>query len=322
MIQTSNINASALQTDVLQTLLRKSFLENGEPSTIFMQLWETPVSQKGWKSVTWPRLNPMKTSLADATLTEGVVPAWHDNTVTTVTATPVLLWDYTKITDVLDMETLLDIVGKQGVELSHNAKRIIDEYVQDVLESDTNVPVIRAGWAATRADLTAANTMNFDLVLDGVTFLTSQGATNERFKIVMHPNVFRDFCSASSTNTWLNKVIYDNYKGIQDWYVTSVENFDIYLSANVKAISVTGTGWDTFLVYPTYCFRKGAYWISDLSALQTYYKPYGSAGRNDPLNQICTIWWKAYFGCALLNPFFLVRLESRATTDYQWQQTI
>jgi len=43
------------------------------------------------------------------------------------------------------METLLDIVGKQGVELSHNAKRIIDEYVQDVLESDSNVPVIRAG---------------------------------------------------------------------------------------------------------------------------------------------------------------------------------
>jgi len=38
MIETSNVNASALQTDVLQTLLRKSFLENGEPSTIFMQL--------------------------------------------------------------------------------------------------------------------------------------------------------------------------------------------------------------------------------------------------------------------------------------------
>ena len=321
MIETSNVNASALQTDVLQTLLRKSFLENGEPSTIFMQLWETPVSQKWWKSVTWPRLNPMKTTLAQATLTEGVVPAWHDNTVTTVTATPVLLWDYTKITDVLDMETLLDIVGKQGVELSHNAKRIIDEYVQDVLESDSNVPVIRAGGAATRAALTASDIMDFDLVLDGVTFLTSQGATNERFKIVMHPNVFRDFCASSSTNTWLNKVIYDNYKGIQDGYVTSVENFDIYLSANVKAISVT-SGGDTFLVYPTYCFRKGAYGISDLSALQTYYKPYGSAGRNDPLNQVCTIWWKAYFGCALLNPFFLVRLESRATTDYQWQQTI
>jgi len=33
----------------------------------------------------------MKTTLAQATLTEGVVPSGHDNTVTTVTATPVLL---------------------------------------------------------------------------------------------------------------------------------------------------------------------------------------------------------------------------------------
>lgn len=324
---TSNVNNpwntnSFTQTDFLETLLRKSFLENGEPSTIFMELWEAPVSQRWYKSVTWPRLNPMKTSLANATLTEGVVPAGHDNTVTTVTATPVLLWDYTKITDVLDMETLLDVIGKQGVELSHNAKRIIDEYVQNVLVSDTTVPYILAWGAVSRAALTSADVMDFNLILDWVTYLTSQGATNERFKIVMHPNTFRDFCSSSSTNTWLNKVIYDNYKGIQDGYVTSVENFDIYLSANVKPISVTGTGWDQFNVYPTFCLRKGAYGISDLSALQTYYKPYGSAWFNDPLNQIATIWWKAYFGCAVLNPYFIVRLESRATTDYQWQTSI
>jgi hypothetical protein len=55
----------------------------------------------------------------------------------------------------------------------------------------------------------------------------------------MHPNSFRDFCDSSSTNTWVNKVIYDNFKGIQDGYVTSIENFDIYLSANIKPESVT-----------------------------------------------------------------------------------
>jgi hypothetical protein len=55
----------------------------------------------------------------------------------------------------------------------------------------------------------------------------------------MHPNSFRDFCDSSSTNTWVNKIIYDNFKGIQDGYVTSIENFDIYLSANIKPVSVT-----------------------------------------------------------------------------------
>lgn len=306
---------------VLVTLLRKSFLENWEPSTIFMQLWEEPVAQNWYKSVTRPRLNPMKTSLAWATLTEWVVPWGHNNTVSTVVATPALLGDYTKISDVLEMETLLTVIKSQGKELYNNAKRIIDEYIQNTLESDNTVPVIRAWGRATRADLTSADVMDFELVLNWVTFLTSQGETNERFKIIMHPNVFRDFCSSSSTNTWINKVIYDNYKGIQDGYVTSVENFDVYVSANVQGIEVT---WDddTFIVYPTYCLRKWAYGTSSLSSLQTYYKGYGSAGTDDPLNQIATIWWKCYFGCAVLNPFFLVRLESRATTDYAWQQTI
>lgn len=306
---------------VLMTLLRKSFLENGEPSTVFMQLWETPISQRGYESVTWPRLNPMKTSLAEATLTEWVVPDGHNNTVGKVVATPTLLWDYTKISDVLEMETLLTVIRSQWKELYNNAKRLIDEYIQNTLESDNTVPVIRAGGRATRADLTTTDTMNFDLVLNWITFLTSQGETNERFKVVMHPNVFRDFCNSSSTNTWINKLIYDNYKGIQDGYITSIENFDIYVSANVKSITV-GTWDDAFKVYPTYALRRGAYGISSLHTLQTYYKDYGSAWVNDPLNQIATIWWKCYFGCAVLNPYFLVRLESRATTDYQWQETI
>jgi N4-gp56 family major capsid protein len=178
----------------------------------------------------------MKTSLTGATLTEGVIPDGHDNTVTTITATPVLLGDYTKITDVLDMETLLDIIARQGVELSHNAKRIIDEYIQDVLASDQNVPVIYAGSATDRDELEETDTVDFDLVLKGITYLTTQGVTNERFKVLMHPNSFRDFCNSSNTNTWVNRVIYDNFKGIQDGYVTSIENFDIYLSSNIQAL--------------------------------------------------------------------------------------
>ena len=324
---TTNVNTpgdtnSFTQTDFLETLLRKSFLENGEPSTVFMQLWEEPVSQRGYKSVTWPRLNPMKTPLSEAELTEGVIPDGHDNVVTTVTAEPKLLGDYTKITDVLDMETLLDIIARQGVELSHNAKRIIDEYIQSKLNSDTNIPEINAGDVADPSDLTAADVMSFDLVLNAITYLTSQGVTNERFKVIMHPNNFRDFCKDSATNTWINKVIYDNFKGIQDGYVTSIENFDIYLSANIKPVVMNEGDEDEFNLYPSYALRKGAYGISSLSSLQTYYKPFGSAGIADPLNQLATIGWKAYFGCEVLNPFFIVRLNSRASTDYEWQKAI
>lgn len=219
------------------------------------------------------------------------------------------------------METLFDVIPAQGRELYNNAKRIIDEYIQGVLEDDDSVPVIYAGTATARDELTAADTIDLDLVLQGTTFLASQGATTEHFKTVMHPNSFLNFAQSSSTNTWLNKTIYENFKGIEDGYVTTILNFDIYQSANVKPF-VVGTGSDAFNVYPTYIFRKGAYGTTTLKDLQTYFKPYGSGGTEDPLDQRATIGWKCYFGCAVLNPFFLVRIESRATTDYQWQKTI
>lgn len=107
----------------------------------------------------------------------------------------------------------------------------------------------------------------------------------------MQPNVFLNFAQSSSTNTWLNKTIYEGFKGIEDGYITSILNFDIYVSANVKPFAVDTDSDDEvdFNVYPTYIFRKGAYGTTSLKDLQTFYKPYGSAGTADPLDQRATI---------------------------------
>lgn len=174
-----------------------------------------------------------------------------------------------------------------------------------------------AGAATERAELTAADTMDLDLILKATTFLSSQGQTGERFKIIMHPNVFLDYAKSSSTNTWLNKLIYEDFKGIKDGFVTAGVNYDIYISANIKPFATDGGN-----VYPTYAFRDGAYGVGTLQNLQTYYKPYGAAGTEDPLNQRCTVGWKCMFGAAVLNEFFIVRIESMAGTDYEWQKSL
>ena len=321
-LPTNAINAPTNVRSFFETLLRKSFLENWEPSTVFMKLWEAPISQRGYDSVTWARLNPMKLTIAQATLTEWVTPDSSDNIVSTITVEPVLLGAYTRFTDKLTMETLFDVIPAQGRELYNNAKRIIDEKIQEVLEDDDSVPVIYAGKATSRDALAATDTIDLDLLLQGSTFLASQGQTSEHYKAVFHPNTFLDFALSSSTNTWLNKTIYENFKGIEDGYVTTILNIDIYQSANVKPFVVDPATGDDFNVYPTYLFRRWAYGTTTLKDLQTYFKPYGSSGTADPLDQRATIWWKAYFGCAVLNPFFLVRIESRATTDYQWQKAL
>ncbi len=320
-MQTGNINYTAqdyTQNDFLTYLLKKSFLENGEPSTVFMR-FGTKASHQGYKSITRPRLWVMRTTLEQAALTEGVTPDGHTNVVKTVTAVPTQLGDYSIISDVLDVETLLPIIAAQGRELANNAWRLIDEYIQDTL-ANSSIGVIYAGTATARADLTAADTMDLDLVLKACTFLASQGQTGERFKIIMHPNVFLDYAKSSSTNTWLNKLIYEDFKGIKDGFVTAWVNYDIYISANVKPFVVDDD--EDFNVYPTYAFRDGAYGVGTLQNLETFYKPFWAAGTEDPLNQRATVGWKCMYGCAVLNDLFIVRLETRAGTDYAWQESL
>jgi len=318
IMKTGNINDATNVNDFLTYLLKKSFLENGEPSTVFMR-FGTKASHQGYKSITWPRLWVMKTTLAQAALTEGVTPDGHTNVVKTVTAVPVQLGDYSIISDVLDVETLLPIIAAQGRELANNAGRLIDEFIQDTL-ANSSIGVIYAGDATSRATLAAGDVMDLDLVLKACTFLASQGQTGERFKIIMHPNVFLDYAKSSSTNTWLNKLIYEDFKGIKDGFVTAGVNYDIYISANVKPFVVDA---DTdFNVYPTYAFRDGAYGVWTLQNLQTFYKPFWAAGTEDPLNQRATVGWKCMYGAAVLNDLFIVRIESRAGTDYAWQETL
>ena len=55
IMQTGNINDVSNVNDFLTYLLKKSFLENGEPSTVFMR-FGTKASHQGYKSITWPRL--------------------------------------------------------------------------------------------------------------------------------------------------------------------------------------------------------------------------------------------------------------------------
>ena len=173
LMQTSNINDVDNVNDFLTYLLKKSFLENGEPSTVFMR-FGVKASHQGYKSITWPRLGVMKTSLADAALTEGVTPDGHLNVVKTVTAVPVQMGDYSIISDVLDVETLLPIIAAQGRELANNAGRLIDEFIQDTL-NNSDMSVMYAGSATAPDELTAADVMDLDLILKACTYLASQG---------------------------------------------------------------------------------------------------------------------------------------------------
>lgn len=83
------------------------------------------------------------------------------------------LGDYSIISDVLDVETLLPIIAAQGRELANNAGRLIDEFIQDAL-LNSSIADMYAGTATSRAELTAADTMDLELVLKATTYLSTQ----------------------------------------------------------------------------------------------------------------------------------------------------
>ena len=79
-----------------------------------------------------------------------------------------------------------------------------------------------------------------------------------------------------------------------------------------KQTSLGQSGQD---VYAAMFLGKNAYGVTSINGLsmKTYFKPLGSAGADDPLNQYATVGWKAYHTSARLNENFMVRVETAAT---------
>ena len=54
----------------------------------------------------------------------------------------------------------------------------------------------------------------------------------------------------------------------------------------------------------------GAYGVTDWQAMETYFKPIGTAGVSDPLNQRATVGAKISFAAKILQQNALLRIES------------
>lgn len=62
-------------------------------------------------------------------------------------------------------------------------------------------------------------------------------------------------------------------------------------------------------IYVTSIFGKDAFGVSELQALKTYVKPFGSGGTGDPTDKIATAGWKCLFGANVLNCAFFVNIN-------------
>lgn len=127
---------------------------------------------------------------------------------------------------------------------------------------------------------------------------------------IMHPLVSHYFKTETGAGGWLTIKSYtvagqnDIYKG----EIGMIHGVRMVESSNLKHYNSTIT------VYPTVFLGGMAYGITELQALETIVKGFGSAGTEDALNQRMTIGIKKAFACKILNQDSIVIFESAGIT--------
>lgn len=86
----------------------------------------------------------------------------------------------------------------------------------------------------------------------------------------------------------------------------------LYDVKSTEGITAVDAGNETVIIEQTMIMGKDSYVTTTVrgkQGIQTIIKPIGSAGTNDPLNQVGTIGWKSILGATIVNQNWIVRLE-------------
>lgn len=306
----SNINASG---QLLQTWLDRTVLENFEPNLRFYDMWEKPARPAGYNTLAWTRCNKLTVTPTTATLTEGVTPDDTAITFTTISLTANQYGMYAIITDILEDVSPVPMVSNALKVIGENMARIIDQVIQGVLATGTNV--IYAGDATTRASIDASDLMTATTLAKANAFLSTKAAPvfGDGYVAVMHPNVIFDL--QTGTATWafmdLSKYTESGRAQLVKGEIGKIFNVRVVSSSFIQTFASTVT------VYPTYVMWKGAYGVADLQGLRSYMVGDG-ASKSDPLAQRRYVWAKVAFNAIILQPDALVRIESASSLSYSW----
>lgn len=258
------------------------------------------------------RFESLDTSTTE--ITEGVVPDGANLTVVKRSVTVKEYGNYVKTTERLNTVGLDDTTSELVELLGENAGQSIDEIVRDVVNAGSNV--MYANKVTTRA--TVASNITYDdikrmartMKVNKVKKITMPDG-DKGFICFVDPYVAFDIKGLDEYKEF-NK--YQNSKTLKDGVIAKLAGIYFVEIDNGKIFAGAGSGGAD--VHSTICIGKNAYMVPDVegsSKPKTIIKPAGSAGHNDPLDQISSVGWKALFGTLRIDELCTLRYESKAT---------
>lgn len=258
---------------------------------------------------------------ATTALTEGVTPEGSNLSVTNITAQTNQYGDYVTFTDKVLMETQDPLLTETSEILGDQAADTFDQLTRDVLAAGTSVFYANsvAGTDSVAANVSATDYRKIARALRKnkarkITKIikgTDQvGTTPIRaaYIAIVSPDTHYDLKGLESSGFIPVHKYPASMQPLPD-EIGSLDEFRFVETTNAKIFA--GAGDNGKDVHADIILGEQAYGISRISgkALEFIYKPLGSAGTGDPLNQRQTAGWKASFVAYRLNESFMYRYE-------------
>lgn len=243
------------------------------------------------KWVRYSRLNASTTPL-----TEGVPPTETNLVTTNVTATVSQYGDFVKITDLLDMTAIDDVVKGALERLGKQGALTIDTLCRD--ELDGSLPNQFCNNKTSLATTGVNDVFTAKEALKGVITLKKDLVgphTGNDYIIVAHSAALGDMMNDTNIGSWvdLNKYIEPSKMRPFNGELGKVYGARVLESQNISS-TTTGTLGGA-RVYSNLLLGSECFGVVNLDseAVKTFVKPQGSAGSLDPLDQVGTVGWKA-----------------------------
>lgn len=246
-------------------------------------------------------------AVATTALTEGVPPTLKDITVTSITATPLQYGDVVGFSDLVSTTTIDPILTETTQILAEQAGETLDELVRNVLVAGTTVQYTNS--RVSRITVAAGDVVTILDIRRAVrTLIVNRAKKIDGFyQAIVSPRVAFDI---QGTAEWVTANQFHQTGAQFDGSLGTLYGVKFWVTDKATVFTAGGAGGID--VYASMFFGANAYGVINLdgNSLQTFYKPLGSAGTADPLNQQQSMGWKATIVTKILNDAFMLRLES------------
>ena len=305
----------------MKTFYDKVLLREAGPNLVHEQFGQKRDIPRGsGKTIEFRKFNQLPKALT--ALTEGVTPDGGALDVTSLTATVAQYGYFVRITDMLDLTAIDNVIVEAVQLLGSQAGVTMDTIVRNALVSGTNVmycPKVAGGnetAVTTRGGMDSTSQLTVKMVQKAAALLKKNNVPtiNGKYVAIIHPYVAYDLMRdsewvdahkyAQPTNLYTGEI--GEIAGVR--FVESTEA-KVWNDSNCPQIGSTGKRYS---VFATLFLGKNAYGVTEVTGggLQTIVKAKGSGGTSDPLDQRSTVGWKGIRTAKILLEQNMVRVES------------